>query len=165
MDFNTITKEQEVAAKTKFNEHNAGLVMNRLVGGNYNANASKYACIMNAKLFDMNTLANKLKELGRTINNQVQDDILGDTSVMFTVTNAKDQRVSFTYLEGYAFLRGIVRERQEAAEYRSKKAQLIAAQAILGQTMSAKDRRKAAEADVAKLSQELGIEVAATQQN
>jgi hypothetical protein len=164
-NFNTITKEQEQAAKVKFNEYNAGLIMGKFLSGNgHSANATRYADLINTTLFGMRDLTESLRDLGRKVNNLVQDDILGDTDVMFSVKNSRDESVTFTYLEAYAFLRGVIRERQEAQDFKAKKQRLAQLETLVEGSKSVKERRKDAQGELDLLRQEMGLAPATTVQ-
>lgn len=161
MNFNKITTAEEQVAIAKFNQYGVGVVMGRFTHGSPRGDSAKWADLMDANLYSLSAIRDKMKEIGRNINNSVQDELIGDTSTAFTVTDAREQKINFSWLEVYTFLRAALRERMTAAEYKSQLAELKAAEAVINTNLSAKERRKAAEQKVAELRQKLGLEPAA----
>lgn len=118
-NFNEITLADERAAVAKFKEFDRGVNMSRFAT-NDSTNESKWGELVNEKSFSNRVIQNKMIEIGNRINNQVQNDMLGDTTVAFTFTGTRGKRVKFTHLELYTFLRAALRERKESAEYLAK---------------------------------------------
>lgn len=159
MDFNTITEKDEKAALIKFKEHGAGINMGKYAGRINGADAASYAELMDSSLYSERAIKTKMLEIARTINTNCNDEFLGDLSTAFTVKTPLGKRIKFTYLECYTFLRAILRERRESAEYKKKLAKLREAKKFIEENKSTEDKMKEAEELRANLEKELGEDV------
>lgn len=157
MDFNIITEEQEKNAVVKFKEHSKGLMM----GTNYIAynddHSQKWSDIIDHRKWSERSIKEKMLHIARTINTTCNDEMLGDHNVMFVHTDELDNKVSFTYLEAYTFLRGALRHRRNTAEYRSKKARLEELNNFIEINKTVTEKRKDANAEIKRLSEELNL--------
>lgn len=151
VNFNEITEKQEAEAKAKFREYGVGLKMGPYVSGD----TSKWEDLINTSLFSNEAIKNKMLELSRRINTTCNDELLGDLNVAFTVVDERDNRIAFTWMEMYTFLRAAYRYRIETKDYKSKKEKLSKLKAFVEENKSVEERRKEALSEMKKLEKEL----------
>ncbi len=151
MDFNTITIDMETAAKAKFREHGVGVSMTKFA----NAEGAKWEDLVDAKLYSMSAIKDKMLEIARRISTTCNDELLGDLTVAFTRVDERERRITFTWLEIYTFLRAAYRYRMETADYRAKKAKAAELRSFLEANKSVEDRMKEASETLAALEKDL----------
>ena len=150
MDFNTITTEMEVLAKAKFREYGVGLKMTAYANGD----DAKWEDLVNTSLYSLSSIKNKMLEIARKISTTCNDEVLGDLSVAFTITNERDERIRFTWLEMYTFLRAAFKYRKETADYKEKKAKISTLKEFVENNKSAEDKLADATKELATLEAE-----------
>lgn len=150
-DFNSITKENEAAAKAKFREYGVGVKMGTFASGD----SSKWEDLINTSLFSNTAIKTKMLEIARRINTTCNDELLGNLDVAFTITDERDNRVEFTYMEIYTFLRAAYRYRIETKDYKSKKAKLAKLTKFVEDNKSLEEKRAEALAEIKELEKEM----------
>lgn len=154
-DFNNITVEQEILAVAKFKDYGKGIVMGKFVSNLADENSAKWSDLVNPTSYSVTAIKNKMIEIAHRINTTVNDTLLGDMTVAFTVRDHKGKEVKFTYIEMYTFLRAILKFRKDTEEYKAKSKKLAEAKAYLEANKSSDDRMKEASELVSKLTAEL----------
>jgi len=154
-DFNTITEKQEQEAIAKFKEYGKGVVMGKYIANLSDDNSSKWADLIDPTKFSNESIKQKMLEIARLINTTCNDAFLGDLTVAFTTRDHKDKRITFSHLEMYLFLRGALRFRKEAAEYKAKAKKLAELTQFIDENKSVDQKRKEAIAEAKKLEKEL----------
>ena len=149
-DFNKITKEDELAAKAKFREYGVGLKMTAYANGD----DAKWEDLVNASFYSLASIKSKMLELARKINTTCNDEVLGDLTVAFAVTDERDNKIKFTWLEMYTFLRAAFKYRKETSDYKSKKAKIAKLKAYVADNKSAEDKLADATAELKALEAE-----------
>jgi hypothetical protein len=157
-DFNLITTEQEKAAIAKFKEYGEGISMGRYTANVTRDNTAKWADLIDNTLYSVQSIKVKMLEIARHINTSCNDEFMGDTSVAFTVRDARNKQVKFSYLEMYIFLRGALRFRKETEEYKTKAKALVEAKTFVEANKSTEDKLKEAIAKIAALELEIGAD-------
>jgi hypothetical protein len=150
-NFNEITADNELAAKAKFREYGVGVSMTKFA----NAEGAKWEDLIDAKLYSMTVIKDKMLEIARRINTTCNDELLGDLSVAFTKIDEREKRITFTWLEIYIFLRAAYRYRLETAEYKAKKAKASELRAFINANKSVEDKLAEASKELAALDAEL----------
>jgi len=151
MNFNEITSDMELAAKTKYREYGVGVSMTKFA----NAEGAKWEDLIDAKLYSMSAIKDKMLEIARRINTTCNDELLGDLSVAFTKIDEREKRITFTWFEIYTFLRAAYRYRLETAEYKAKKAKASELRAFINANKSVEDKLAEASKELAALDAEL----------
>lgn len=154
-DFNTITEAQEKKAIAKFKDHGKGIVMGKYIANLGDDNSSKWADLIDASKFSNEAIKSKCLEIARQINTACNDEFLGDLSTAFAFHDHKGQRVTFSHTECYAFLRGALRFRKEAAEYKTKTKRLNELNTFIEETKTPQEKRAEALREAKKLEKEL----------
>lgn len=150
-DFNSITTDMELAAKAKFREYGVGVSMTKFA----NAEGAKWEDLIDAKLYSMAAIKDKMLEIARRINTTCNDELLGDLTVAFTKIDEREKRINFTWLEIYTFLRAAYRYRLETADYKAKKAKAAELRKFIEANKSVEDRLAEASKELAALEGEL----------
>jgi len=154
-DFNTLTEKQEQEAIAKFKEYGKGIVMGKYIASNSDDSSSKWNDLTDSTKFSNDALKQKMLDIARTINTTCNDKLLGDLSVAFVAYDHKGKRVEFSYTEMYAFLRGAIRFRKEAAEYKAKAKRRTELTAFINENKTVEEKRKEALVELKKLDKEL----------
>lgn len=151
MDFNSITIEREKEVVTKFKEHGKGVQMGRYQNGD----VATWTELIDQKLWSESHIKTKMLELARTINTICNDEFLGNLDVAFTATTERDEKIEFTHLELYIFLRAALRYRRETTEYKAKKERKAELEKFLSENKSRRDRLTEAQAELQALEGQL----------
>ena len=150
-NFNEITAELETAAKAKFREYGVGLKMTAYANGD----DAKWEDLVNTKFYSLSAIRNKMLEIARKINTTCNDEILGDLTVAFVVTDERDKRIKFTWLEMYTFLRAAYKYRIETTDYKAKKAKVAKLRTFVAENKTIEEKRAEATKELAALESEL----------
>lgn len=150
-DYNTITTENELAAKAKFREYGVGIKMGTYASGD----DAKWEDLVNSNLYSLSVIKTKMLEIARKINTACNDELLGDLTVAFTVTDEREKRIKFTWLEMYTFLRAAFKYRKETSEYKAKKAKVAKLREFVETNKSVEDKMAEAAKELASLESEL----------
>lgn len=154
-DFNKITEAQEKTAVTKFKEYGKGIVMGKYIGMVNDDDSAKWADLIDPTKYSENAIKQKMIDLAAKINLVCNDEFLGDLGVAFTVTDERDKKVAFTYVEMYTFLRAALRYRRDTKEYKVKKAKKAELEKFLEDNKTKSQKLREVKAELAKLDQEL----------
>jgi len=154
-DFNTITEKQEQEAIARFKEYGKGIVMGKYIASNSDDASSKWTDLIDSTKFSNDALKQKMLDVARVINTSCNDKLLGDLSVAFVAYDHKEKKVKFTYTEMYAFLRGALRFRKEASEYKAKAKRRDELTKFIDGNKTVEQKRKEAVAELKKLDREL----------
>ena len=150
-DFNTITKETETLTKAKFRDNGTGIKM-----GSYSTgDVAKWEDLTNSNLYSINSIKTKMLEIARRINTTCNDSLLGDLNVAFDKVDERDNKISFTWLEMYTFLRSVYRFRIETAEYKTKKEKLKRLETFIESNKSNKEKLKEAKLEAKALLKDI----------
>lgn len=158
-NFNEITEKEEKEALIKFKEHGAGINMGKYAGNVNDENALTYTHLMDPSIVSEHALKRKMIEIGNKINSTVNDSMLGDTSRAFTVKTPLGKRVKFTWEDCYTFLRAVLRERRNAADYKKKIDKYKEVKAFIDENKTTEEKVAEAAEMKAALAKELGEEV------
>lgn len=158
-DFNKITEADEKAAVAKFKEYDRGVVMGTYGRDGDQSNESKWGELMNEKAFNTKSIQNKMIAVAARVNNTINDEMLGDMSVAFSMTTSRGKRVKFSWLEIYSFLRAALRERKASAEYQIKAAKAKELQKFIDEHKSVDTKVAEANAALDKLKAECGEDI------
>jgi len=157
MDFNSITLDQEKAAVYKFKEHGKGLML----GSNYvvhnDENSQKWNQLVDTTIWSERHIKGKMLHLASIINTMCNDELIGDQEVMFSFFDEFDQKVTFTYVEAYTFLRAALRHRRNTVEYKEKKAKLDGLNKFIEDNKTLTEKRREARTQAEKLRKELNL--------
>jgi hypothetical protein len=151
VDFNTITEKNESEAKAKFRENGTGVKMGTFASGD----ESKWEDLINTGLFSNQAIKNRMLDFARRINTMCNDELLGNLDVAFTVTDARDNKVEFTYMDIYTFLRAAYRYRSETKNYREMKARKAELEKFTEETKTVKEKRAEALKELKELEKSL----------
>lgn len=156
MNFKTITKEQQDAAKNKFLSHGKGVMMNNLMAfEDPDAVSAKWHDLLNSQKYSEQNIINKMKSIAVKINQSCDDPILGDTSVAHVHVTERDERIEFTYEDFYLFLRAALEERRGTEEYKQKKARINELRELVEKNKTVTEKRKDWKTELKKLEESL----------
>lgn len=154
-NFNTITEKQEQDAIAKFKEYGKGIVMGKYIANNSDDASSKFNDLVDTQKFSNDAIKTKMLDLARQINTSCNDEFLGNLNNAFVSYDHKGKRIEFTYTEMYTFLRGVLRYRKEASEYKAAAKRRSELQAFVDENKSVDEKRKEAIAELKKLDKQL----------
>ena len=156
MDFNSITVEEEKAAVYKFKEHGKGLMMGNYLAHN-DENSQKWNDLIDQTKWSERHIKGKMIQLAGIVNTTCNDELIGDQSVMFSFYDEFDQKVTFSYIEAYRFLRSALKHRRNTSEYREKKAKLEKLNIFIEENRTLTEKRKEARQEAEKIKKELNL--------
>lgn len=149
MDFNKITIEEENAAKLRFLNLGQGVSISKYA--NETGQPVLWHQVIDPKLYSEQTIIDRMKNLGRTINTMVEDEFVGSGDIAFSHTDEFDNIHYFTYLDCYLFLRAALRHRRDSAEYKQKQKEIAELERQIEQAKTVSEKRREAKEKLAAL--------------
>jgi hypothetical protein len=154
-DFKSITAEDEKTVAEKFRAYGKGINMGRYSANVATGAVAKWKDLINPAMYNMHDIKNKALEIGTRINTTVSDDTWGEMEEAFVHVTERDEKISFTWIECYTFLRAAYKYRQETVEYKNKKKQVDELKSFLESNKTKTQKIKEARKELESLMKEL----------
>jgi hypothetical protein len=154
-DFNAITKDKEKEVAIKFKEHGRGIVMSKFNANFSDGDAALWNDLIDPRKYSERVLITRMLDFARVINTNCNDEFVGRTDIAFVHETELEEKVEFTFLDMYTFLRAILRHRRASAEYKEKKTEITQLEKFIEDNKTLNEKRADAKKRLAELQQDL----------